>query len=286
MSSSLPSLRSALHTFTSSASSFKVLRVIPDSGFQSSVKRLFVLDSSFNPPTRAHHRIISSALRTLGDSTPPRVLLLLATQNAEKAPKPAAFEERLDMMVAFAWDLLDDAQATPDHAGLGVDVGVTKLPYFVDKAAAIAQAPEYKPVEVSSSVVEQVHLVGYDTLIRILDTKYYPPHHTLDSLDGLFEHHSLRVTLRADDKLGNVDDQKDYVRRLSGEPPVAPGWRSEWASKINMDDSSGAEGTVSSTRARKAVADGDLQELESLCSPRIGDSIWKEGLYSEVGHDA
>ncbi|CAG8907599.1 unnamed protein product [Penicillium salamii] len=153
---------SLLKRFLSSAKEFEVLATVPPDHSAES-ETLYVLDSSFNPPPPR-----------------PRLLLLLATQNADKPSKPASFEDRLAMMELFAHDLRARLAESPAYAASGlthaietlplVDIGVTRNPYFVDKATAIETSDSY-PV-----ALEQVHLTGYDTLIRIFNSKYYPQH--------------------------------------------------------------------------------------------------------------
>ncbi|KAI9642727.1 hypothetical protein NHQ30_008458 [Ciborinia camelliae] len=72
---------------------------------------LYILDSSFNPPTRAHAHICLSALRDHYASselrhTKARLLLLLSTQNADKKITGATLEQRLVGIECFANDLL------------------------------------------------------------------------------------------------------------------------------------------------------------------------------------
>ena len=84
-----------------------------------------------------------------------------------------------------------------------VNVGVTKEARFVDKMIALEKHGDYAVEDVDGEgkmrPVEQVHLTGFDTLVRLLDGKYYPPEHTLRPLEGLFERHRVRVTRRVDD---------------------------------------------------------------------------------------
>ena len=86
---SIADLRSALSSFASSANTFRVLFSIPSQSQSSSTaipppRTLYVLDSSFNPPTRAHLKIATSAVRQDKGAEPKRLILLLATQNADK----------------------------------------------------------------------------------------------------------------------------------------------------------------------------------------------------------
>lgn len=112
------------------------------------------------------------------------------------------------MMKIFASEILDSVAhpSTPNTPSLAdgeivIDVGVTKQARFVDKTAALEKCWDYM-FEDAGGVrrpVEQVHLTGFDTLIRLLDIKYYPPEHSLKALEGLFERHRVRVTRRVDD---------------------------------------------------------------------------------------
>lgn len=126
---------------------------------------LAVLDSSFNPPTRAHLRMLSVAAQQHGLSCS---LLLLAKQNADKAVIGASLVQRLEMM-----ELLADA-AQPAGSTL---CGVTAHPLFVDKAAALRALLRGGGSGAASAANQGepriVMLVGYDTWIRIVDPKYY-----------------------------------------------------------------------------------------------------------------
>lgn len=160
----------ALKRFEASGSTFRVLCSLPSSAPTTDFapretetetkteatppnqppKYILVLDSSFNPPTLAHHRMVVSALSDsrykptkTETKTPPgnggvveqgsrgvvgssssssaasRVLLLLAINNADKAPKPAAFSQRLAMMYAFAQGILADSVGESAAVGSG-----------------------------------------------------------------------------------------------------------------------------------------------------------------------
>ena len=96
------SYKSSLSDFTTSGSAFKILCSVTDHGkTKAPVKTLYILDSSFNPPTKAHMHLARSAIEGQ-ESKPLRILLLLAIKNADKASKPAQFEDRLVMMTLMA----------------------------------------------------------------------------------------------------------------------------------------------------------------------------------------
>ncbi|KAH8821238.1 hypothetical protein F5884DRAFT_767060 [Xylogone sp. PMI_703] len=284
----------ALKAFTSSPSTFRIIKSIPEVSSNSDRKTdaLYVLDSSFNPPTLAHLRIAASALLHDSQCTSrnKRLLLLLATQNADKAPKPASFDQRLTMMDIFANDLLktlkqpqtaanDTSSSEPPSQDpppeVGIDIGLTTLPYFTQKATAIATSGLY-PVS-----TPQVHLTGYDTLIRILNPKYYPPSHTLEILVPFLEEHRLRVTYRADDDWGSREEQDGFLKGILEGSLEDIGGKKEWVEKRRIELVEGMREVISSTRVREAAKSGDEEILGKLVSKGVVEWILKEGLYRE-----
>ncbi|KAK3396919.1 hypothetical protein B0T20DRAFT_440301 [Sordaria brevicollis] len=171
---------------------------------------LIVLDSSFNPPTLAHLRMATSAVEDIirrkgsgeTDIEGLRLLLLLAVVNADKAPKPASFDQRLAMMWAFARDVQhalrgeedelpevlasgpgpkpqitnNEEKEGPKGLDITVDIALTAKPFFHEKSRAMAESEFYHaPSPGQEDTMEQVILAGYDTLIRIFNPKYYGP---------------------------------------------------------------------------------------------------------------
>ena len=285
----VPNLRSALYAFTASPSPFRVLTTTSSStAFYAPVKTLYVLDSSFNPPTLAHLRIAISALlsdKHANSSPTKRLLLLLATQNADKAPKPASFEQRLAMMTIFADELVQRTRSHNEDKGthgadvVVVDVGVTKSPLYLDKAAILDRSGQYGDVD---NGPEQVHLTGFDSLIRLLDPKYYPPDHTLHSLQSLFSKHRVRVTRRTDDEWGGRKEQDAYVQALAKGEREEEGAKSEWSSRIELvEGRQEGDEVVSSTKVRKASKNKDKEALERLVPNGIVEFILEQRLYAE-----
>ncbi|MCJ1308369.1 hypothetical protein MMC25_002022 [Agyrium rufum] len=283
--------RNALDNFLASKESFALLKSIPSTlerlSPSSQSPLVYVLDSSFNPPTLAHARIALSALSSYHASQPkpPRLLLLLAVQNADKGVKPEPFEKRLALMTTFAEDLHEsfssqdsDPSKARVKADLAIDVGVTKHPYFTDKAAAISSSGAY-----GAPPIEQVHLVGFDTLIRLFNTKYYPPEHTLDSLGDLFKNHRLRVTYRTGSDWGERAEQYAYLQDIKDGKRESEGGKAEWAEKIEMVEGRQASGgIISSTRIREAVQSHDEELVRQLCTSRVAQAIFEDGLYQDT----
>ncbi|KAI1196523.1 Nucleotidylyl transferase [Nemania serpens] len=318
----------ALKTFESSDSTFRILCSLPSTPSSSSPlpaepparppRYIFVLDSSFNPPTLAHRRMVLSALsdpryhapaprgtesneRRSTSETPgassssSRVLLLLAINNADKAPKPASFPQRLAMMYAFAQDVLASSlrkQAGEAQSGISceaVDIAVTTEPYFHAKARAIGTSTYYHGVEgadtpegaANAVVAEQVYLTGYDTLIRIFNPKYYPDNSMKTALDPFFAHARLRVTMRTDDDWGDEAAQVAYLEELRAGMLEAVGGRVEWVDKIDLvHGRTGDEAVVSSTKVRDAVRRRDWEGLGELVSEGVIGWIRENELYA------
>ena len=290
-------LSTALKDFQSSNSTFRLLQTVnsttltPESASPPTTQpqTLIVLDSSFNPPSTAHLHLALSALSN--DSKPikttpgpHRLLLLFSTLNADKAPSAASFAQRLTLMTIFAADLQKTLQ-TPPYASthssdIPIDIGVTKAPYYTDKAAAIATTPEGKHWYPNSPA--QIHLIGFDTLTRFFAPKYYssfnPP---LSALEPYFAAgHGLRATLRPGDDFGGVEEQRAFVRNLAEGGLEAEGGKREWAERVELVEPTPKAG-VSSTVIRKAAKAGEWGVVEELCTGGVAGWVREEGLYEE-----
>ncbi|KAI0445719.1 hypothetical protein F4803DRAFT_124243 [Xylaria telfairii] len=320
----------ALKSFESSDSTFRVLCSLPSSSATADLapaepprrpaKYILVLDSSFNPPTLAHHRMVVSALsdpryRTKvpevrephgmsETSAASRVLLLLAINNADKAPKPAALSQRLAMMYAFAHGILADSAAkeaaesggeSPPETNVGceaVDIAVTTEPYFHAKAQAIAisdfyhgaeklEEPESAVSTDNAAASEQIYLTGYDTIIRIFNPKYYPNNSMKASLDPFFAHARLRVTMRTDDSWGDAAAQISYLDELRAGKLEEAGGRVEWVDRIEMvQGRKEDEAIISSTKVRDAARAQDWEALRGLVGEDIVSWIRENSLYA------
>lgn len=285
----LRAIQRSLQAFASSPQTIQILCTLPHAPpkHSSSPQQLYVLDSSFNPPTRAHLRICTSALlHDKSKAQPKRLLLLLATQNADKAPKPAAFEQRLAMMSIFAEEMVNGMAADGAREGIVVDVGVTKKARFVDKARVIEECGDYSFVgdEGEKEPIEQVHLTGFDTLVRLLDIKYYPPYHTLAPLEELFEKHRVRVTRRTGDAWGGREEQDEYMAKLKRGDMEDKGGKKQWAERIELvEGRKEGEEIVSSTKVREASEKRNEVALMKLVTQGVGRWILDEKLYVDGG---
>ena len=285
----LDHLSRALTSFQSSQDAFRVLCTLPHNGSDAgprplrqpqSVRNLVVLDSSFNPPTTAHAQMARSALEATGTEGS-RLMLLLAVNNADKAPKPASFPLRLAMMEAFGRELLGelrgqgkDGASHEQEDGLQIDLAVTTMPYFHDKSLAVTESGFYGTPQPT-----QIFLAGFDTLVRIFNAKYYKEG-ILSALDPfLTERARLRITARPDDAWGSREEQAAYVRGLGQGALEQMGGRAEWAERVELVD--GGEGGVSSSKARETVRAGRTEELDRLVGREVREWIEREKLYRD-----
>ncbi|KAK3714155.1 hypothetical protein LTR37_007957 [Vermiconidia calcicola] len=285
-------LGSVLKDFQKSESKFRILKTVhPSNPFpqepsapsgDESPRTLFILDSSFNPPSVAHQTLAQSALRKTSTNQyakPHRLLLLFATMNADKAPSAASFDQRVTLMSIFAGDLIESLKKeSEEYSVVPVDIGVTTVPYYTDKSAAIeSEGQQWYPAK-----PKHIHLVGFDTLTRFFAAKYYqkfdPP---FSALEPYFDAgHGLRVTLRPDDEYGSVDDQKAFVKRLENGEMEKEGGKKEWAKQIELL-SPNLKAGVSSTRVRKAAKARDWEEVVKLTTPSTSEWVKSEKLYEE-----
>jgi nicotinamide-nucleotide adenylyltransferase len=165
--------------------------------------RVSVLDSSFNPPTLAHLALANvrptptqgvvgpSAEGVLAEGKPKKNddfdahLLLLSVRNADKSLKPsdATLVQRIEMMVALARSVHANEEGPANIA-----VAIIDEPTFVGKSrilrewlshqiSAMSQHDSDGPVSEPSSAAparsQLTFLVGFDTLERLIATRYY-----------------------------------------------------------------------------------------------------------------
>lgn len=186
------------------------------------------------------------------------------------------------MMSIFAEELVNGMAADGGSEGIVVDVGVTKKARFVDKARVIEECGDYCSVddEGEKEPIEQVHLTGFDTLVRLLDIKYYPPNHTLAPLEELFEKNRVRVTRRTGDAWGGREEQDEYMAKLQRGDMVDKGGKKEWAERIDLvEGRKEGEEIVSSTKVREASKKRNEVALMKLVTEGVGKWILDEKLY-------
>lgn len=234
-----------------------------------------MLDSSFNPPHLAHYTLAKEALKfKYGNKETPKselsLLLLLSVKNADKIlVQPAAFDHRLHMMYLMA-------QYLQQNLDVHVSIGLTRHAKFVDKSVSIINylkeyfGPEYHSLKLTFAV-------GFDTLARILDPKYYLPDKLLDLLHEFMTTTDLFCLTRSEN-VETYQEQMDYFRRLRhGSIANIP---QTWADNIHVvsveEDRDGL-GLISSTSVRAAFASGISNNVPVI--PEIKKYIEENNLY-------
>ncbi len=138
-------------------------------------QRLGVFSGSFNPPTIAHVRLCEHAERHLRLD---EILWLLTVVNVDKPLFGFPLTERLAMMTAVAQERLNWSVAACSHGR------------FFEKAQAVADA--------YPTGTQIWFLVGYDTLLRIFEPRFYPDLPMAEALRRFFALTRLAVMPRGD----------------------------------------------------------------------------------------
>lgn len=300
---------------------------------------ILVLDSSFNPPHRAHYALVklaalkiiqskSSSYRTTSSSEPYKfnVLISYSATNADKGT--ASFEDQVirgELMSRFAQYFFDgksNISKTEPAINWAVAIARSPSPRFTDKCKDITcwlknntgivmedqDAENQTRSGTRSELYNLNFLMGFDTLVRFLDPKYYPKITPEDS-----------YYVKSDDDRMNAINNSNIVESLNeffenaqiyslprGENDPSSvknlwltGYPSSWASRIhilspprNESEENAlfglAEGTsfkvplssVSSTKARSFAKEKDYDSLLDLVqSPQIVNFIKTNDLY-------
>ncbi|KAI8989592.1 hypothetical protein BDB01DRAFT_718454 [Pilobolus umbonatus] len=207
--------------------------------------RILILDSSFNPPTKAHENLFLKAL----DSHPPHYfdssLLLFSTRNVDKDLHGASVLQRVQMMEIMARTL------EPGN----IAVGLTSHGKFVDKAKVIDDW--YHQLPRNKRKLELYFIVGYDTVVRLFDPKYYAPESVNEALEPFFRHHHL---IWANRKMG---DESLYEMA----------WQNQASDKIHQIELDPEVSDYSSTKARESIRMNDLLSFKQMVNTNIAHFI-------------
>ena len=206
--------------------------------------RVAVLSSAFNPPTLAHFAILEAA-RAIDDIG--AVAAMLTTRNVAKDVHGAPLEHRVGMLLAEA-----------PRAGFAVLT--TNAARFVDQAAALTAS-------VAATAFDFV--AGYDTLIRLFDTRYYAEGAMRAELEHFFAAHRLIAVNRAG--FGPPE-----IAAFLDQPGVRP-----FAHRIIVSEIEGSLAALSSTASRDALAAGASAPL----SESVRSYIRQHRLYGASGPD-
>ncbi|KAK5959985.1 nicotinamide-nucleotide adenylyltransferase PWA37_002821 [Arxiozyma heterogenica] len=235
-------------------------RILPDEESGEKNPILLVLDSSFNPPHWGHYTLIKKSYEYYSQSYPNKkihVLLLLSVQNADKEAKPASFDKRMDMMCIMSRLL------NKNFESLSTYVGLTIFGKFVDKDSIIRKK------FFNQGVI--VYLVGFDTIIRIFDPKYYIPQALAVVLQHFMKNVEFCCLTRSnvnDNESEDFTNQSTYSQDiLQGKyEPLIP---KEWGHKINILSNNPKYINVSSSKIRKLMV--PLHGTKSLNEEILND---------------
>ncbi|MDT7896945.1 MAG: nicotinate-nicotinamide nucleotide adenylyltransferase [Armatimonadota bacterium] len=192
-------------------------------GIAASGQRLGVFSGSFNPPTVAHVRLCEHAERHLRLD---EIVWLLTVVNVDKPLFGFPLTERLAMMTAVAQERSNWSVAACSHGR------------FFEKAQAVADA--------YPTGTQIWFLVGYDTLVRIFEPRFYPDLPMAEALRRFFALARLAVMPR-----GDADETA--VQQFLHRPEVRP-----FADRIVVLPLDPSIRWISSTLVRQRLERGEL----------------------------
>lgn len=201
--------------------------------------RVAVLPSAFNPPTSAHLHLLDLGLEVEGVTC---AAALLTTKNVAKEVFGAGLADRVGMLLALN-------QRRTDIAVLATNVA-----RLVDQAAALRA---WRPA------LDFDLIVGYDTLVRLFDPRYYADMAT--ELRPFFDRHRVVATNRGSHGVADVAAVLDR-------PEVRP-----FAHAFLVRELGAHPASLSSTAARDHVARG---EHSTALPTEVLDYIRAHGLYA------
>jgi nicotinic acid mononucleotide adenylyltransferase len=206
---------------------------------------LGVLPASFNPPTSAHEALVREAGALVAFD---EILLIVDQQAMDKERMGAPLEDRLLMLLALYGD---DAR---------ISVGISNRGLFLEKVEAMRRVYAREDTEI-------YFIVGYDTIVRVLDAKYYADRNK--ALHALFAQARFLVANR-----GGGDERG--LRELFGIEENRP-----FAAQVLPLVLPPALTRISSTLVRRYLAEG--KSIEGLVPPRLEKFLQKKGFYSGQG---
>ncbi|GME97506.1 catalytic activity protein [[Candida] boidinii] len=293
-----PNFTNELKKFLNSNLNFNILFNSNPSGLIVPLtNNLCILDSSFNPPHKGHFSLVKQCIlhnfnsdhnqlniTTINNKS---VLLLLSVNNVDKKAQPAKFEDRLEMMYILASKISDEL-------GISVSIGITKFAMFTDKSKEINSYINNLKIEENGNVtysnnIKLIFLMGYDTLIRVLNPKYYLPHSLKDSLSEFMENCDLFTLTRSSasdaessstENNQEINSQFQYLQDIKENK--IEGIPKEWGPKIHLVNGDSSSISISSSEIRKNVSlnkNESTKFLETSTFKEISDYIRTKNLY-------
>ncbi|CAG8480981.1 16573_t:CDS:2 [Acaulospora morrowiae] len=250
--------------------------------------RIAILASSFNPPTKAHLQLLVQSVIDANSGTLQGVLstkdvpffdaclLLFAVNNADKPTSSSNdVTNRLLMMEALAKHIV----STYPNEVKNIAVGVNTHGRFLDHARALLSFFYSSNILENSDLsnVSFYFIMGFDTVIRFFNPKYYLDMHK--ELQAFFETSNI-ICANRDGYGQEVEDffKSETVAELLGKGKLI---------RIQLSQDI-AE--MSSTSIRKFIgeqcrnSDGDREEkikraVYEMCPEPVSEFVIEEGLY-------
>lgn len=245
-------------------------------------KTLFILDSSFNPPSIAHAALAQSAFLDDCNSSsqqpsqqqkekkeyefPHRLLLLFAVTNADKIAAPASFEHRLAMMTCFARDL-QDSFASLKEKGQGQEQEQQKEEQKQHKDENEKQKEkQHHPMAIDIGVTKYPFYTDKSRAIESEEgQKFYPTH-------------PRHIHLLGYDTLTRIFTAKYYIQQNFNPPFAAlqPYFDKGYELRVTLrpdstsssSSSAGPASSSSSSSVEKEKEDQKTSFLQTLTNPQ------------------
>jgi nicotinic acid mononucleotide adenylyltransferase len=237
-------LQRVVHSLPQGGSSIIKLVKRATGGIRQTGGVLGVLPASFNPPTSAHEALIREADKVVAFD---EILLVLDQRAMDKELIDAPLEDRL-LMLLFLFG--DDPR---------ISLGIANQGLFLDKVEALHQ--------VYPQATQMYFIVGYDTIVRVLDPVYYKERD--EALHALFSQARFLVANRGD------RDERDLTE-LFGREENRP-----FAAQVMPFDVPPAVSRISSSEIRSRLAEGS--SVQEFVPPNLEKFLLKRGFYSR--HD-
>lgn len=244
-----------------------------------------VLDSSFNPPSKAHLALLTSKpLLAQHKSHYDGHLLLFSTQNADKGtgkPGDASLEQRATMMTLMA-KLMEREGHTSNVA-----VGLVDKPLIFDKSTLTCDLLRSQTDNNDMNGSRLHWVVGIDTLYRVFQLKYYPSPETFHAQCKHFfeEERTTFVCARRDPSSyasQSATEAKEEQDRLLQSDNVKPWLDAGCIAMLDLDPDQAA---LSSTKIRAHLTNADAtdddkkQALRHLVPPVLVDYLVSAKVY-------
>ena len=261
-----------------------------------------VLDSSFNPPHKAHYALAVSPKPAFADEEATAIkskerydaiLLLFSVRNADKglgSSKDANPAERIEMMQLMAQEL-------EQSKSINVAVGIVEEPLMITKSTLIHNFIQEQQQQHDSPRVRLHWLVGFDTLERFFQVKYYPsPDYFAKACQTYFQNERTTFVCARRQMMENKNTNAKHdttsqkaEEELLNSKEVSP-WK-ERGSVVMIDLPTSVQ-DVSSTAIRKTIqeqgsmTDDDLEgELSQMTTPAIASYLVRKKLYKADKQD-